>query len=179
MCRKHMFLLTRVVQKAVSRGRHVPGGAVELGGPTTSRAQMSIISSLFLLVYLIEQTTDGQFWKVKVEEYSIHVRNARSIDTFIQPENWANFHFHKKTRFEASFFAIWFELVFQGSFSISAYLLVLTALQLFIHFLRKLTNSLPPPITSSRTHYLESTIRICQTSGGIRIHNLLIKRFDW
>ena len=47
-----MFLLTTVVQKAVSRGLHVPGGAVELGGPTTSRAQMSKGLSLFLLVYL-------------------------------------------------------------------------------------------------------------------------------
>ena len=52
LCRKHMFLLTTVVQKAVSRGLHVPGGAVELGGPTTSRAQMSKGLSLFLLVYL-------------------------------------------------------------------------------------------------------------------------------
>ena len=52
MCRKHMFLLTTVVQKAASRGLHVPGGAVELGGPTTSRAQMSKGLSLFLLVYL-------------------------------------------------------------------------------------------------------------------------------
>ena len=52
MCRKHMFLLTTVVQKAVSMGLNVPGGAVELGGPITSREQMSIISSLFLLVHL-------------------------------------------------------------------------------------------------------------------------------
>ena len=52
MCRKHMFLLTTVVQKAASRGLHVPGGAVELGGPTTSRAQMSKGLSLFRLVYL-------------------------------------------------------------------------------------------------------------------------------
>ena len=52
LCRKHMFLLTTVVQKAASRGLHVPGGAVELGGPTTSRAQMSKGLSLFLLVYL-------------------------------------------------------------------------------------------------------------------------------
>ena len=52
MCRKHMFLLTTVAQKAASRGLHVPGGAVELGGPTTSRAQMSKGLSLFLLVYL-------------------------------------------------------------------------------------------------------------------------------
>ena len=52
MCRKHMFLLTTVVQTAVSRGLHVPGGVVELGGPATSRAQLSITSSLFLLVYL-------------------------------------------------------------------------------------------------------------------------------
>ena len=47
MCRKHMFLLRIVVQKAARRG-----GAVELGGPTTSRAQMSKGLSLFLLVYL-------------------------------------------------------------------------------------------------------------------------------
>ena len=52
LCRKHMFLLTTVVQKAVSRGLHVPGRAVELGGPTTSRAHMSKVLSLFLLVYL-------------------------------------------------------------------------------------------------------------------------------
>ena len=47
-----MFLLTTVVQKAASRGLHVPEGAVELGGPTTSRAQMSKVRSLFLLAYL-------------------------------------------------------------------------------------------------------------------------------
>ena len=47
-----MFLSTTVVQKVVSRGLHVPGGAVELGGPTTRRAQMSKGLSLFLLVYL-------------------------------------------------------------------------------------------------------------------------------
>ena len=56
LCRKHMFLLTTVVQKAVSRGLHVPGRAVELGGPTTSRAQMSKGLSLFLLVYLSART---------------------------------------------------------------------------------------------------------------------------
>ena len=60
LCRKHMFLLTAVVQKAVSRGLHVPGGAVELGGPTTSRAQMSKGLSLFLLVYLSGTTTSGK-----------------------------------------------------------------------------------------------------------------------
>ena len=52
LCRKHMFLLTTVAQKAVSRGLHIPGGAVELGGPTTSKALMSKVYSLFLLVYL-------------------------------------------------------------------------------------------------------------------------------
>ena len=51
MCRKYMFLLTTAVHKVVSRGLPVPGGAVELGGPTTSRAQMSKVHSLFLLVY--------------------------------------------------------------------------------------------------------------------------------
>ena len=44
----------------------------------------------------------------------------------------SKFPFSQKTRFEASFFAIWFGLVFQGSFSISAYLLVLTALHSFL-----------------------------------------------
>ena len=49
-----MFLLTTVVQKAAARGLHAPGGGVELCGLTTSRAQESRISSLFLLVYLSE-----------------------------------------------------------------------------------------------------------------------------
>ena len=43
------------VQKAVSRGLHVPGGATELGGPTASRAQMSKVHFLFLLVYLSDR----------------------------------------------------------------------------------------------------------------------------
>ena len=45
MCRKHMFLMTTIVQKAASRGPYVPGGVVELGGPTTSRA-LSILIGL-------------------------------------------------------------------------------------------------------------------------------------
>ena len=32
---KEHVLLTTVVKKAVTRGRHVPGGGVELVGPTT------------------------------------------------------------------------------------------------------------------------------------------------
>ena len=41
MHKKDMFLLTTVVHKAVSRGLHVHGRAVQLSGPTTTRAQMS------------------------------------------------------------------------------------------------------------------------------------------
>ena len=48
---KAYVLVDNRSSRAVSRGLHVPGGAVELGGPTTSRAQMSKGLSLFLLVY--------------------------------------------------------------------------------------------------------------------------------
>ena len=70
-----MFLLTKVVPKAVSRGLHVPGGAVELGGPTTSRAQMSKGLSLFLLVYLSERvaSTGGMFHR----DLSFHNVNTK------------------------------------------------------------------------------------------------------
>ena len=54
MCKKLTLLLTTVDQKAASRGLHVPGATVKLGVPTASRAQMSRMSSVFLLVYLID-----------------------------------------------------------------------------------------------------------------------------
>ena len=46
LCKKKFFLLKTVVQDAFSRGLHIPGGAVELGGPTTSRALKNKISIL-------------------------------------------------------------------------------------------------------------------------------------
>ena len=45
-------MLTPAVYKAVSIGIHVPGGAVEVGGASKSRTQLSRMSSEFLLVYL-------------------------------------------------------------------------------------------------------------------------------
>ena len=79
-----MFLLTTVVQKAVSRGLHAPSGPIELGGPTTSRAQMSRISSLFLLVGAAEHrgcvqasqpAAQVQFLAFPPKEFSQIIRN--------------------------------------------------------------------------------------------------------
>lgn len=46
LCKKQMFLLKTVVQDAFSRGLLIPGGAAELGRPTTSRALKNKISIL-------------------------------------------------------------------------------------------------------------------------------------
>ena len=45
---KALVFMTTVVLKAFSGGLQVPGGAVELGGPTTSRAQMLKILSILI-----------------------------------------------------------------------------------------------------------------------------------
>ena len=51
MCKKSHFFVNNSSSKSCF---YATSGAIELSGPTTSRAQMSIISSLFLLVYLSE-----------------------------------------------------------------------------------------------------------------------------
>ena len=72
-----MFLLTAVVQKAVSRGLQVPGGAGELGAPTTSRAQMSKVLSLFLLVYL-----SGFECRISIQKYPLVMAQCWLQQTF-------------------------------------------------------------------------------------------------